>query len=422
MKRLVSEIVDMKWSGRIAILLGFCMPLFPKMLPILLVLLILSAFLDYKNFRFHKEFQSMTWLFALTYLFYVFGLLSSDHIPQGLFILELKLSFLLLPLFFLFHGSFHVTSLRWIFFAFVAGCFVNTFFGFYKGYQCYLEKQWWECFFTGFVSYNFHTTYLAIYFCFSILILIYYFINYYSRLNRWTIAVLFFLIAYFSGFVVMLSSKGGLIALGTVLFVSLMYYFYKRGNLKSAILILSAVGGLMIVIFFTSDYAKIRFTEALKIYNLDKSELYEKYRESTETTAVRLMIWDVAENIISDHPLGVGSGDSQSELMKQYEKYGMTGASNLKLNCHNQYYETTIAIGIQGLIVLIIFLMYLVITALKKRNFLLLWIAVIIIINLFFESMFETQAGVIFFVFFTGLLLTSVPEVIPISSDENEKN
>jgi hypothetical protein len=36
--------------------------------------------------------------------------------------------------------------------------------------------------------------------------------------------------------------------------------------------------------------------------------------------------------------------------------------------------------------------------------------------------MFETQAGVIFFVFFTGLLLTSVPEFIPVSPEKNEKN
>lgn len=412
----------MKMSGSIAVLLALFMPLYPKLLPLLLVFLLLSLAFEFKSLKYHKEFKVMTWLFALTYLFYVFGLLSSTHIPEALFKLELKLSFLILPLFFLFHGSFHVTVLRRIFFAFVLGCFINTFFSFYQAYQCYLEKHWWECFFTGFLSFNFHTTYLAIYFCFSILIMVYFLINYYSRLNKWTFTFVVFLIMYFSGFVIMLSSKGGMIALGTVLFVSALYFFYKRGNFKNAILILVGLAAMMLLVLFTSDYAKIRIKEAFKMYGLSSEELFRDHKESTESTAVRLMIWEIAGNIISDHPLGVGSGDSQAELMKKYEERGMTGAINLKLNCHNQYYETTLAVGVQGLIVLVIFLLYLVISALKKRNFLLLWIAVIIIINLFFESMFETQAGVIFFVFFTGLLLTSVPEVIPISQEENEKN
>ena len=418
MNKLIGEMKGIRWSGRIAILLSFCMPLFPKMLPALLVVLFLSVLLDINKLKFHKEFQSMTWLFALTYLFYVFGLLSSNHIADGLFTLEIKLAFLLLPLFFLFHGPFHIITLRWIFFCFIAGCFINTFFGFYLGYQCYLEKKWWECFFTGFISFNFHTTYLAIYFCFSILVMVYFLINYFSRINRGVIILLCFLILYFSGFVVMLSSKGGMIALATVLFVSMLYFFYKKGSLRSALIILSATGGLMIVLFLTSDYAKIRFSEAFKIYRLDKKELFDKYKETTETTAIRLMIWDVAGDIISKHPFGVGTGDSKYELLKAYDEKGMTGAIQHNLNCHNQFFETTLAIGVHGLIVLIIFLLYILITAIRKRNFLLLWIAVIVILNLFFESMFETQAGVIFFVFFTGLLLTSVPEVIPISDDE----
>lgn len=419
---VIEKIKEMKMSGTIAVLLGFFMPLFPKFLPLLLVLLFLSLVFEYKTLKYHKEFKVMTWLFALTYLFYVFGLLSSEHLPEAIFKLELKMSFLLLPLFFLFHGSFHVIVLRRIFFAFVAGCFINTFFSFYQAYQCYLEKHWWECFFTGFLSYNFHTTYLALYFCFSILIMVYFLINYYSRLNRWTFAFVLFLIAYFSGFVVMLSSKGGLIALGTVLFVSGMYFFYKRGSWKNAVIILSALAGLMILVLFTSDYARIRIKDAFKMYGMSKEELFRDYRHSTESTAVRLMIWEAAGNIIEEHPLGVGTGDGQSQLMLQYHDLGMTGAENLKLNCHNQYYETTLSIGFQGLIVLVVFLLYLVVTAMRKRNFLLLWIVVIIIINLFFESMFETQAGVIFFVFFTGLLLTSVPEVIPITNEEGEKN
>lgn len=174
------------------------------------------------------------------------------------------------------------------------------------------------------------------------------------------------------------------------------------------------------IFYFTTDMLQARVSLAFKAFQLSKEELFEKHGHSTESTEVRLMIWHVAGKEIQNHPLGVGTGDAKYVLLEKYKEFGMTGAYNAKLNCHNQYYETALAIGVHGLLVLIIFLMYLLISAIKKRNFILLWIVVIVILNLFFESMFETQAGVVFFVFFTGLLLTSVPEVIPLQQDEKD--
>lgn len=418
--KIIEKISKLKGAEVITLCIAFAMPVFPKILPGLLVLLFLSLLLNIKRIYFHKEYKVMTWLFSLTYLFYVFGLLSSNHIADGLFILQVKLSFFLLPLFFLFHGSFHILTLRRIFFAFVFGCFVNSLFSFKQGYDCYCETNLWECFYSSLFAFKFHTTYLAIYFCFSILILIYYLINYFSRLKIINFILIIFLILYFSAFVVMLSSKGGLIALATVMLVSILYFFYKRGNYRNALIIFSAVGVLMFALFFSSDYAKVRLKESFKTYQLSKSELFELYKETTESTAVRLMIWDVTSEIIKKNPLGVGTGDAKYILKEEYKKAGMNGALNANLNCHNQFYETTLAIGIHGLIVLLIFLGYLIYMALRKRNFLLLWLVVMIVINLFFESMFETQAGVIFFVFFTLLLLTSVPDIIPINDDDQQ--
>ena len=388
------KISDLKWPDLFAIILAFLMPLFPKLIPVLLVFLFLSLLTDFKKIKLHKEFKLMAWLYSLTYLFYVFGMLNSSHIQDGLFTLEVKLSFLVIPLFFLFHGPFHVNVLRKILFSFVIGCFINSLLCLYKGYTCYLETGWWECFFTSFLSFGFHTTYLSVYYCLSILFIIYFLINYYSRLKIVMVIILLFLIVYFSGFVLLLSSKGGLVALLTVLAVAFFY--------------------------FTTDMVQTRVSLAFKAFQLTKNELFEKHRHSTESTEVRLMIWHVAGREIQKHPLGVGTGDAKYVLLEKYKELGMTGAYKAKLNCHNQFYETALAIGIHGLLVLVIFLVYLLGSAIKKRNFILLWIVVIVMLNLFFESMFETQAGVVFFVFFTGLLLTSVPDVIPLQQDEKD--
>ena len=82
----------------------------------------------------------------------------------------------------------------------------------------------------------------------------------------------------------------------------------------------------------------------------------------------------------------------------------MTGALEHKLNAHSQFLQTGIALGIPGLSALVA--MLLVPLSLRRNRFILfISLTVIMTLNFLVESMLEVQAGVIFYAYFSSLLL-----------------
>ena len=79
---------------------------------------------------------------------------------------------------------------------------------------------------------------------------------------------------------------------------------------------------------------------------------------------------------------------------------------NYELNAHNQYSETIITIGILGLLLLFGFFIIPVYLWIKNKNFDIVFFSLLFIIafNSLFESIFERQMGIMFFVFFYLLL------------------
>lgn len=77
-----------------------------------------------------------------------------------------------------------------------------------------------------------------------------------------------------------------------------------------------------------------------------------------------------------------------------------------ELNAHNQFYDTIIAVGLIGLILLISFYLSPIYLWIKSKNFDVLFFSLLIIVafNSLFESVFERQMGIMFFVFFYFLL------------------
>ena len=90
--------------------------------------------------------------------------------------------------------------------------------------------------------------------------------------------------------------------------------------------------------------------------------------------------------------------------MDHYQTHGMIVAFNEHLNAHNQYLQTFITLGIGGVIGLLVMLLYPLSHAISNRNLLYAGFIFIFILNIFVESMLETQAGNLFFAFFNALL------------------
>ncbi|MBK7816791.1 MAG: O-antigen ligase family protein [Sphingobacteriaceae bacterium] len=117
----------------------------------------------------------------------------------------------------------------------------------------------------------------------------------------------------------------------------------------------------------------------------------------------RLAQWECSYIIIKKQPLfGVGIGDTQDELQVEYKKNFLHYSFKDKFNAHNQYFQTTLGLGLVGLVTLVSTLLVAVIVAYRRRNFLYLAFIIIFSACCLTESTLCTQYGVVFYAFFNS--------------------
>jgi O-antigen ligase len=206
-----------------------------------------------------------------------------------------------------------------------------------------------------------------------------------------------------SVFVVFLSSKAGLLSLGLCFLLAGIWTAIQLGKIK---LILKIVGtafvGITLFLLFSSVPLE-RFKNAIAVNALSEEELFDQHKTSIESNVVRRMIWIVSLELIAEHPNGVGTGDVIPVLLEKYKMRGMTGALEKEFNCHNQYLQTTIALGWMGGILVVIMILWPLTLSIRRKDPLLLFFFLLFGINILVESMLEVQAGVVFFSLFAGV-------------------
>ncbi|MFN3916364.1 MAG: O-antigen ligase family protein [Flavobacteriales bacterium] len=338
-------------------------------------------------------------------IYIVSAALSQDK-QEALINLQIKLSLVVFPLIFLTRGM-NNQELKSISLSFVLGCLVAFFVSLINATYCYFEHGWWECFFTSYLVYNMHTSYIAMYTVFALFIAVRQVIinpNSLSKVERKLYYISFPLLFIF---VILLASKSGYISLGIAITFIFIEYVRKKKRLKLALAGLAVFLVLACSLAF-NGIVKGKFFQVTETLRISEAELFEKHASTTESSPVRRMIWIESVKIIKNNPMGVGVGDTKEVLKQSFLNRNMTGAIEKELNCHNQYLQTTVSSGYLGLIALIVYLIF-PLSATFKRNFepTLLFLSTLVIINLFFESMFEVQAGVVYIGFFIGLLVVN---------------
>jgi O-antigen ligase len=114
----------------------------------------------------------------------------------------------------------------------------------------------------------------------------------------------------------------------------------------------------------------------------------------TESSAIRVAIWKNALEINKEHWLcGIGAGDVSNELHNKAIEHQYTYIASGDFNCHNQFLQVWLGLGIVGLLLFIgIFATAFLICA-RNRNMGGCIIIVIFAFNLFVECMLERYAG-----------------------------
>ncbi|MBK7649496.1 MAG: O-antigen ligase family protein [Flammeovirgaceae bacterium] len=117
--------------------------------------------------------------------------------------------------------------------------------------------------------------------------------------------------------------------------------------------------------------------------------------------SIRIVKWKCSLVGIMEAPFfGTGTGDAVDYLVSCYEKENFWGQyPQYRFNSHNQYLETTLTLGITGLISLMGCLVLPFRLAIKRRDYQLLSCIALFSFCCLTESLLERQWGIVFLTF-----------------------
>jgi O-antigen ligase len=386
----------------LALAIAFCLP-FAKLTPIFIALMLVNWIIerDFRN-KFNTIFKNkLALIFILFYGMHLLGMTYTQNINSGSFDLQVKLSLLIFPLV-LASRPLNKENVPTVFFALISGAFISSLIllGRATYHYLYLNDN---CFFYSAFSFMLHPSYLSLYLCVALAWMLFE-ISKNSFTNKWfSNGIAIVLILFFSFINVLLSSKMGLINTILILIGFLIFYIFRHKKYTLGFSGIALIAILMYSVFNYVPAVRDRINNAITSLTTPSVN-----QTDSESTAVRLLIWKAANQVISENPLlGTGTGDAKDKLMQEYQKRGMTGAIEHKLNTHNEYFQVLVSLGWIGFIVFLLSLFAPLAVAFKTSNSIYALFLLIMILNFIPESMFETQAGVMFYAFFNSLLCFS---------------
>jgi len=346
--------------------------------------------------------------FSIIYLLYLAGLLYSSNLNYASFDLEVKFSLFIFPLVI---STLRVEvlsriRLQSVFVTYIIGCLISTLICFSDAFLQILHTFSIKEFYYIRLSYYHHPGYMAMFLNLAIAVLISFLLRYKKTVkNRWYTVSFAGLILYFSVFVILLSSKAGILSMLVLYLLTVGYVMVIRKKLLAGLFLILGIG----VLFYSALSVFTYSLDRVVGYSQTVTKSFPDQNGVTKETGDRITLWDNALEVLKNNAfIGVGTGDVKDELLKRYKESNSTEALAKELNAHNQFLQTFIALGITGFLALILSLVLPAYYAIKQEAFVYLIFLAITIINFLTESMLETQAGVVFYAFFNSFLLLLV--------------
>ncbi|MCF6185574.1 MAG: O-antigen ligase family protein [Bacteroidales bacterium] len=213
--------------------------------------------------------------------------------------------------------------------------------------------------------------------------------------------IFWFVLLFFILMIYLLESRAGIISLIILLSWQLVHKIFFNGKIIYKIVTL---GLIVLMIFIAVQNKRVKRT----INQIIETEQKEKTIISGEAPA-RIGLWTSAVNIIKENYLtGIGKENFQVNFNKEYQKYTKLTPEKVNLqslNVHNQFLEEFVLYGIFGFLLLLALFVYPIIISFKRKNYLFFAFLLITGFNFLFESMLNTIAGIVFFLYFLNYFI-----------------
>ncbi len=358
-----------------------------------------------------RNYLILFFLFVLFYLWQIFGMTYSDNPHGGWRNIILRISLLLFPLVLFSPGQmiqknikillriFALSTVSFVIFCVIYAIFRSISFtgGTFQFNPHPKVEDWLNYFFASEFSIFQHPSYLSMYAIFSVFIAAEAFLDKsVKEIHKvfWSVVLVCLLIS-----VYLLASRAEILAAFIATLVYLLFKLRIR-SVKKTIGFLTIIGLIIFFILIPVFKSNPRFSSYFD--EQSKEELSSKILEES-----RLTIWKSSLILIKNNFIfGVGTGDIQDELNKEYSLIpGNNLAIQNNLNAHNQYLEVQLENGLIGTILFLSVFGLMVYIALKEKNTLYLIFVIIVFISFMFETMLNRLGGVAFYSLFSFLLL-----------------
>lgn len=351
------------------------------------------------------------WWFFAFYVWYTIGASYSENSLEAWRLIVLKITLFLWPLAFGSLSRLRTKHVQMVLYAFVLALFISSFACLIIGFVDYLElRDWNRMFGNDLAQWRFLPNhYFGMYTSFVILILSYDLLRAQAGGDSYKVAKIL-LIVYFSIFLVLLSVRIQLIALPIALFVlffaSDVERIQKVKHVKTGLVAVSLFA-IAVVLFPDSRRRVIETAHEIRSF---------KEVVNDKQTNHRVYIWREGIEVIKEAPLlGKGTGSEDQNLaarLNKIEAKFWDGSHVYYLskggyNYHNQFLQLFASNGVLGLVFILGMFGISFYHAIRKRQGLVAAWLVLCLISFITESMLERQAGVLFFGFFFGLLITN---------------
>jgi O-antigen ligase len=374
---------------------------FPKLVPVLIYLLGFLAI--YFFFKKKKNIVNYSYRMILPigfFLVYLLSIVFSNDQKEALGVLESKVSFLFLPFVFMVFSKEQIntqkllTYFTWANVLIVLILFLRSLYAYlYDVYVPEHNTMLGKVHFTqSHFSLIIHPSYFAMYLTFSLV-----YIADQIFKHRLNIVRSFQIATILLGLYCCDSMLSNIVTLILIVLIILRTAWLKSivfNHWKS----ISSIVVLTSLVLIGIYQSEIRSSIQTYYISIDKS--------TTTSIDARILIWKtvVFDVFPESGLLGLGSGDVKEVLTQAYKKNQFTGCYQRQFNAHNQFLQTSISLGILGFLSICSLILLPLGWFLKNKSFLGFCFSVIIFLNLLTESMFERQAGVVFFVLFYLLM------------------
>ncbi|MDX2306083.1 MAG: O-antigen ligase family protein [Microscillaceae bacterium] len=350
-------------------------------------------------------------IFTLFYLNQVIGYFFTDFDYQDAgHQLEVKITLLLNPIFFIFFPTLTKRQLHTIFVVFIFSCLGFSLYATVLIFLSLLEQ--------GSISINeikellpIHRPFMGLYDLFA-LVLCVHLVKEYNKFKR----ILFGVLAiYFVFFIIFIVAKAAILIL--VLFVILLVFRQTFNKFYYIVLYLMPVFFFSTMIFLysymqsTNQIIDENFTPA----NFDPTErhtIFEINQVAEIGWKVRLSLWECGIEVwtknVTSFWLGHGTGDDMTLLKECYKSKEQMLFYVAKFHSHNEYIQEAIKHGMVGLLLLLAAILYPYYLSIKLKKELYIYFLLLIMISMGSDVLLSSQKTTVLYSFFNALFAFQV--------------